>query len=231
MESKRGIKQIGNNSFLYYNSPEIIYNIQLNIEEENKIKITFIKIKQKKSLIYQCLIPKDYFYLNYEEKSTNEILKNLSYLAYNQNFNVIECEDNQKNIKIIFNFDKENNKECNLELLDDSNSSIDNAPDFNSKTNLLDEINKLNNTISEQKEIIDNLKNREKALLKRIEKLENNNKILIEYVKSKKNNNKNVNENIDSNNDYIKNNVLYNDNNNNNSNYINDVGRMIQKCK
>ena len=75
IESKRGIKPIGNSSFLYNLTPEIIYNI--NVEEDfDGVKIMIIKLKKDNTWIYQYSCSKEDFPSIIHPLKINHVLSN-----------------------------------------------------------------------------------------------------------------------------------------------------------
>ena len=111
IESKRGIKPIGNSSFLYNLTPEIIYNI--NIEEEfDGVKIMIIKMKKDNTWIYQYICPKEDFPSIIHPLKINHVLSNkdviedIKLLIYNNKFTINEIFDINL-LQIIYD---ENNK-------------------------------------------------------------------------------------------------------------------------
>ena len=127
IESKRGIKPIGNSSFLYNLTPEIIYNI--NIEEEfDGVKIMINKMKKDNTWIYQYICPKEDFSSIIHPLKINHVLSNkdviedIKLLIYNNKFTINEIFDK---ILLQILYDENNKKLIYLQLLKDDKDNLD----------------------------------------------------------------------------------------------------------
>ena len=145
IESKRGIKPIGNFSFLYNLTPEIIYNI--NVEEEfDGVKIMIIKLKKDNTWIYQYSCSKEDFPSIIHPLKINHVLSNkdviedIKLLIQNNKFTINEIFDKLL-LQIIY--DKNNKKLIYLQLLKDNKDNLETK----SNTELLEEINELKNEL------------------------------------------------------------------------------------
>lgn len=106
-ESKKGIHQISPNSFLFFNTPELMYYITLEIIQKIKIKLIIIKIAENTTNIYDSIF--NFSDFGTGDKSAQDTIKNLDFIIYNYNF--IIKEDKEK-INILIN----TSNPCNLEL-------------------------------------------------------------------------------------------------------------------
>ena len=145
IESKRGIKPIGNFSFLYNLTPEIIYNI--NVEEDfDGVKIMIIKLKKDNTWIYQYSCSKEDFPSIIHPLKINHVLSNkdviedIKLLIQNNKFTINEIFDKLL-LQIIY--DKNNKKLIYLQLLKDNKDNLETK----SNTELLEEIYELKNEL------------------------------------------------------------------------------------
>ena len=106
-ESKKGIHQISPNSFLFFNTPELMYYITLEIIQKIKIKLIIIKIAENTTNIYDSIF--NFSDFGTGDKSAQDTIKNLDFIIYNYNF--IIKEDKEK-VNIVIN----TSNPCNLEL-------------------------------------------------------------------------------------------------------------------
>ena len=106
-ESKKGIHQISPNSFLFFNTPELMYYITLEIIQKIKIKLIIIKIAENTTNIYDSIF--NFSDFGTGDKSAQDTIKNLDFIIYNYNF--IIKEDKEK-VNILIN----TSNPCNLEL-------------------------------------------------------------------------------------------------------------------
>ena len=106
-ESKKGIHQISPNSFLIFNTPELMYYITLEIIQKIKIKLIIIKIAENTTNIYDSIF--NFSDFGTGDKSAQDTIKNLDFIIYNYNF--IIKEDKEK-VNILIN----TSNPCNLEL-------------------------------------------------------------------------------------------------------------------
>ena len=106
-ESKKGIHQISPNSFLFFNTPEIMYYISLELVQKIKIKLIIIKITENSTNIFDSII--NFSDFGTGDKSAQDTIKNLDFIIYNYNF--IIKEDKEK-VNILIN----TSNPCNLEL-------------------------------------------------------------------------------------------------------------------
>ena len=107
IESKKGIHQISPNSFLFFNTPELMYYITLEIIQKIKIKLIIIKIAENTTNIYDSIF--NFSDFGTGDKSAQDTIKNLDFIIYNYNF--IIKEDKEK-VNILIN----TSNPCNLEL-------------------------------------------------------------------------------------------------------------------
>ena len=106
-ESKKGIHQISPNSFLFFNTPELMYYITLEIIQKIKIKLIIIKIAENTTNIYDSIF--NFSDFGTGDKSAQDTIKNLDFIIYNYNFFI--KEDKEK-VNILIN----TSNPCNLEL-------------------------------------------------------------------------------------------------------------------
>ena len=97
-ESKKGIHQISPNSFLFFNTPELMYYITLEIIQKIKIKLIIIKIAENTTNIYDSIF--NFSDFGTGDKSAQDTIKNLDFIIYNYNF--IIKEDKEK-VNILIN--------------------------------------------------------------------------------------------------------------------------------
>ena len=123
-ESKKGVHQIGPNSFLFVNTPEIFYNLSLEQIESSKIRIILVKILKNSTDIFDAVIPFTEF--GTEDSSPQETIKALNFIIFNYNFIITEEKDkvnifmntkNPKRIKLMMHrleLDEEADKDFNM---------------------------------------------------------------------------------------------------------------------
>ena len=213
IESKRGIKPIGNSSFLYNLTPEIIYNI--NVEEEfDGVKIMIIKMKKDNTWIYQYICPKEDFPSIIHPLKINHVLSNkdviedIKLLIYNNKFTINEIFDK---ILLQIIYDENNKKLIYLQLLKDDKDNLETK----SNTELLEEIKRLNGIINIQKEKLLSFERKQEELTSKILKLESTHNQIISYLKNPNQNIQNPNiQNQNIQNQKIQNPNIQNQNNN-----------------
>ena len=199
VESKRGVHQIGKNSFLFLNSPEIFYSLTFELVESNKIRLFLLKILESDTYIYQGTFPFEFFGTG--EVSPDNTVKNLNYLIYN-NYFMIKEQPNKVNI--LLNSKKRANIELLMLPLEDNNQDKDLY--FNEQINLMqNKINELINVVSTQEQQIKEMKNTEESHINIINGLEKKVNDLFNRLD---------NENMSQNNGVVQSN-----NNNNSNNY------------
>ena len=90
-ESKKGVHQIGQNSFLFYNTPEIFYSISFEIDEPKKIRIILLKMVEIDTYIFSANVP--FSNLGTGDSTPQETIKNVNFLIFNYNFFIKEGLD------------------------------------------------------------------------------------------------------------------------------------------
>ena len=237
-ESKKGIHQIGYNSFLFYNTPEIFYSLSLELVDTANIKVILIKMQPTETYIYETTV----LYSTFNTDCTNakETLKNLSFIIYNYNF-VIKEEENK--VRLTINSKTEVNLELFLHKTPGGGDDKDNKIKNEEINNMQNKIQELLNTISKQERQITELKQKEENYVNRIGKIEQVTHSLMAKVNQIQNQNQNQNQNNSTNNNSYNRtsamnynnsnnnyngNAVYNSNNNynnynsNNNNYVNN---------
>ena len=239
-ESKKGVHQIGPNSFLFFNTPEIFYNLSLEEIDSSKIRIILIKILSNSTDIFDTIIPfKD---LGTEDNNPQDTIKTVDFIIFNYNFIIKEEKDK---VKILINTKNPKKLELNIHKLeldeDIDKEDINKDEQINFMENKLKE---LNNVSENQEKEIYNLRQNEKNNLNKIKNLgqltydllteiesktseiSNNNNIQNNYGNQ---NNKNNFDNQNYNNNYqrtntaqINNPYIVNNNNNDNPYVINN---------
>ena len=211
-ESKKGIHQIGYNSFLFYNTPEIFYSLTLEIVDSANIKIILIKIQPTETYIYETTVL--YSIFNTGCPNAKEALKNISFIIYNYNF-VLKEEENK--VRLTINSKSEVNLELFLHKTPNSDDNGNNNIKNEEINNMQNKIQQLLNTISNQERQINELKQKEENYINRIGKIEQVANSLTTKINQIQNQSQNQNNNT--NNNYNRSNTMnYNGNNNYNNN-------------
>ena len=200
-ESKKGIHQISPNSFLFFNTPELMYYITLEIIQKIKIKLIIIKIAENTTNIYDSIF--NFSDFGTGDKSAQDTIKNLDFIIYNYNF--IIKEDKEK-VNILIN----TSNPCNLEL--SLHKFEEEEDDLNYKEqikNFENKIKELMDIAESQEQEIFQLNQKENINLNKINTLNQQTEQLIFQLEERKRNNQY------NNNQY--NNHQYNGNPNNNN--------------
>ena len=200
-ESKKGIHQISPNSFLFFNTPELMYYITLEIIQKIKIKLIIIKIAENTTNIYDSIF--NFSDFGTGDKSAQDTIKNLDFIIYNYNF--IIKEDKEK-VNILIN----TSNPCNLEL--SLHKFEEEEDDLNYKEqikNFENKIKELMDIAESQEQEIFQLNQKENINLNKINTLNQQTEQLIFQLEEKNRNNQY------NNNQY--NNHQYNGNPNNNN--------------
>ena len=202
-ESKKGIHQISPNSFLFFNTPELMYYITLEIIQKIKIKLIIIKIAENTTNIYDSIF--NFSDFGTGDKSAQDTIKNLDFIIYNYNF--IIKEDKEK-VNILIN----TSNPCNLELSLHKFEEEEDDLNLNYKEqikNFENKIKELMDIAESQEQEIFQLNQKENINLNKINTLNQQTKQLIFQLEERNRNNQY------NNNQY--NNHQYNGNPNNNN--------------
>ena len=202
-ESKKGIHQISPNSFLFFNTPELMYYITLEIIQKIKIKLIIIKIAENTTNIYDSIF--NFSDFGTGDKSAQDTIKNLDFIIYNYNF--IIKEDKEK-VNILIN----TSNPCNLELSLHKFEEEEDDLNLNYKEqikNFENKIKELMDIAESQEQEIFQLNQKENINLNKINTLNQQTEQLIFQLEERKRNNQY------NNNQY--NNHQYNGNPNNNN--------------
>ena len=200
-ESKKGIHQISPNSFLFFNTPELMYYISFEIVQKIKIKLIIIKIAENTTNIYDSIF--NFSDFGTGDKSAQDTIKNLDFIIYNYNF--IIKEDKEK-VNILIN----TSNPCNLEL--SLHKFEEEEDDLNYKEqikNFENKIKELMDIAESQEQEIFQLNQKENINLNKINTLNQQTEQLIFQLEERNRNNQY------NNNQY--NNYQYNGNPNNNN--------------
>ena len=228
-ESKKGVYQIGINSFLFYNTPEIFYNLSLEEIEESKIKIIIVKILENSTNIFDTVV--DFSEFGTGDNSSKDTIKNLDFIIFNYNF-LIKEEENK--INILFNTKSPKKIELflhKLELEEDNNDLMYNEQ----MQQIQNKLQKLKEIAEKQEEEIKKLQQNEDNNLNKINYLGKFTKDLLTKIENESNNNQyneknnqpnNFNNNINNNQQNYNNNNQYRNNNLYNNNQMNNNKRM-----
>ena len=202
-ESKKGIHQISPNSFLFFNTPELMYYITLEIIQKIKIKLIIIKIAENTTNIYDSIF--NFSDFGTGDKSAQDTIKNLDFIIYNYNF--IIKEDKEK-VNILIN----TSNPCNLELSLHKFEEEEDDLNFNYKEqikNFENKIKELMDIAESQEQEIFQLNQKDNINLNKINTLNQQTEQLIFQLEERNRNNQY------NNNQY--NNHQYNGNPNNNN--------------
>lgn len=202
-ESKKGIHQISPNSFLFFNTPELMYYITLEIIQKIKIKLIIIKIAENTTNIYDSIF--NFSDFGTGDKSAQDTIKNLDFIIYNYNF--IIKEDKEK-VNILIN----TSNPCNLELSLHKFEEEEDDLNLNYKEqikNFENKIKELMDIAESQEQEIFQLNQKENINLNKINTLNQQTEQLIFQLEERNRNNQY------NNNQY--NNYQYNGNPNNNN--------------
>ena len=209
MNENKRIRQIGENSFLFFiNDNKVFYFLSFENIKILDIKIILIKIMLKETYVYETIIP--FNKLGSDEPTPLDTIKNIKSIIYNNDF-IMKEELNK--IILSLTTKSEGKIVIELNLYDKNKESENNLSNKNHINNMKKFINDLLNTVSLQDKKINELQQKEnehKKLINKIEEITNN------ISKQLANNNNNNNNN----NQY--NNNQYNNNNNNNNPYANN---------
>ena len=210
-ESKKGIYQIGINSFLFYNTPEIFYNISLEETEESQIKIIIVKILENNTNIFDTVV--DFSEFGTGDNSSKDTIKNIDFIIFNHNF-VIKEEENK--INILFNTKNPKNIELFLHKLElEEEKDKDDLMYSQQMEQIIKNLEALKDTAAKQEQEIKQLQQNEDFNANKIKYLSTLTNNLITEIENK--NSQNQNQYNDKNNQYNNN----NNNSNNNNQYYN----------
>ena len=218
-ESKKGIYQIGINSFLFYNTPEIFYNISLEETEESQIKIIIVKILENNTNIFDTVV--DFSEFGTGDNSSKDTIKNIDFIIFNHNF-VIKEEENK--INILFNTKNPKNIELFLHKLElEEEKDKDDLMYSEQFEQITKNLEALRDTAAKQEQEIKQFQQNEDFNANKIKYLSTLTHNLITEIENK--NSQNQNQYNDKNNQYNNNNnnQYYNNSNNqyNNNQYYN----------
>ena len=188
-ESKKGVYQIGINSFLFYNTPEIFYNLSLEETEESKIKIIIVKILENSTNIFDTVV--DFSEFGTGDNSSKDTIKNLDFIIFNYNF-LIKEEENK--INILFNTKSPKKIELflhKLELEEDNNDLMYSEQ----MQQIQNKLQKLKEIAEKQEEEIKKLQQNEENNLNKINYLGKFTKDLLTKIENESNNNQYNNKN------------------------------------
>ena len=206
-ESKKGIHQISPNSFLFFNTPELMYYITLEIIQKIKIKLIIIKIAENTTNIYDSIF--NYSDFGTGDKTAQDTIKNLDFIIYNYNFII---KEEKEKINILIN----TNNPCNLELSLHKFEEEENESNLNYNEqikNFENKIKELMNIAESQEQEIFQLNQKENINLNKINTLNQQTEQLI-FMLEERNRNNQYNNNQYNN---MNNNQQYNGNANNNN--------------
>ena len=207
-ESKKGVHQISPNSFLFFNTPEIMYYISLETYQKTKIKITIIKIMENSTNIYDSII--EYSVLGTGDTSPQDTIKNIDFIIYNYNFII---KEEKEKINILFN----TKNPCNIDLsLHKFESENDNEFDINYNKqikNIENKIKELMDIAEMQEQEIYQLKQKENINMNKMQNLNQQAEQLLFKLDEQNRNNQNNNNQFNG----VNNNYQYNNNQNNNN--------------
>ena len=214
-ESKKGIHQINPNSFLFFNTPEIFYNISFEQIQDSKIKIIIIKILENVTYIYDSIV--DFSEFGTGDNSPQDTIKNLDFIIYNYNFIIKETGEK---MNILINTKNPKNIELNLHKLELEEDNLDLSYKEQMK-NFENKIQELINISNIRAQEISKMKNNEDSNLNKIKYLTQFTDNLMNEIKNKNSNNQfnnsngNYNKNDNNSNQYNNNKYNYNNNQNN----------------
>ena len=212
-ESKKGIYQIGINSFLFYNTPEIFYNISLEETEESQIKIIIVKILENNTNIFDTVV--DFSEFGTGDNSSKDTIKNIDFIIFNHNF-VIKEEENK--INILFNTKNPKNIELFLHKLElEEEKDKDDLMYSQQMEQIIKNLEALKDTAAKQEQEIKQLQQNEDFNANKIKYLSTLTHNLITEIENKNS----QNQYNDNNNNQYNNNSNNNNNNNNNQYYNN----------
>ena len=207
-ESKKGVHQISPNSFLFFNTPEIMYYISLETYQKTKIKITIIKIMENSTNIYDSII--EYSVLGTGDTSPQDTIKNIDFIIYNYNFII---KEEKEKINILFN----TKNPCNIDLsLHKFESENDNEFDINYNKqikNIENKIKELMDIAEMQEQEIYQLKQKENINMNKMQNLNQQAEQLLFKLDEQNRINQNNNNQFNG----VNNNYQYNNNQNNNN--------------
>ena len=221
-ESKKGIHQINPNSFLFFNTPEIFYNISFEQIQDSKIKIIIIKILENVTYIYDSIV--DFSEFGTGDNSPQDTIKNLDFIIYNYNFIIKETGEK---MNILINTKNPKNIELNLHKLELEEDNLDLSYKEQMK-NFENKIQELINISNIRAQEISKMKNNEDSNLNKIKYLTQFTDNLMNEIKNKNSNNQfnnsngNYNKNDNNSNQYNNNKYNYNNNNQNKNNQYNN---------
>lgn len=172
-ENKRGIKQVGPHSFLFYINPKVYYYLSFEIIESLKVQIYLIKIMETETYIYESII--QFNKLGTGAITPQEAIQKISFLILNFDFIIKEESFN----KIILSINSICKARIELFLYNRDNRDKDSKKGALKKefiNNMKIKIHNLLNTIGKQEQKINELKNKENAhniVLTKLEKVIN----------------------------------------------------------
>ena len=167
-ELKNNIKQIGPNSFLFFNEQRIFYLLTFEISEIIKIKINLIKMEPIETYVFESIIP--FNDLGTDDPSPEDTLNNISYTILSNDFEI-----NEEQNKIILIINTKNKALIELFLYRDNSPKIKEH-----KENINFMQNKIQNLLGimlNQEKKINELKQKEeshKILINKIDEITNN---------------------------------------------------------
>ena len=223
MNDNKRIKQIGENSFLFFiNDNKVFYFLCIENIKIHDIKIILIKIMQRETYVYESIIP--FNKLGTDDPSPLDAIKNIKSIIYNNDF-IMKEELN----KIILSINTKKKGIIELNLYDKNKESENNFRNKNHINNMKNFINDLLSTISNQDKKIKELQQKEndhKQLINKIEEITTNiSKQLININNNNNNNNNQYNNNNRDNNPYNP----YGNNNNNPYDINSNLGHLRAK--
>ena len=187
--SRKQISLLGENSFLFANTPDVIYSIKIIVSGDKKhIAFHVIKIKKKCSLLYKGGNAVNAFGLNSDD--VKGFVKKLGWCIYNHYFVIQELSKKQMMLDVHFeNF----NQNILLELAEESGNENCNSNNsiHNDNNNKL--IDTLKQTIQYQDQKINHLENKQKELYEKIASFEKTIVYLSNKLKDLEKNNTNNN--------------------------------------
>ena len=172
-ENKRGIKQVGPHSFLFYINPKVYYYLSFEIIESLKVQIYLIKIMETETYIYESII--QFNKLSTGAITPQEAIQKISFLILNFDFIIKEESFN----KIILSINSICKARIELFLYNRDNKYRDSKKGASKKefiNNMKIKIHNLLNTIGKQEQKINELKNKENdhnIVLTKLEKVIN----------------------------------------------------------
>lgn len=220
---KKNVLQIGPNGYLFFSNPGIFYFLTFEIVEIFQIRIILIKMQLKETYVFETIIQFDE--LGTDDVTPEETLQNISFLINNYDFSVKE-ESNK--VKLMIN--SKNKASIDL-LLYQGKEGTKEQKQKEQLNNMQNTIQDLLNTIMNQEQKINELKQKEenhKNLLNKIDEVTSNIKTKLDNEENNNNRPNNYRNYNRANTTQINYQNQYFDYINNNSNNPNKPNIIIQ---